>query len=150
MPIPPFNPSKGTYSMAKEELIAWMYKYGWKYGDDKIVQHYIDKGKGQYQGQLTVQELIYIPKAFNCPNIKHKDSSWVFLKLMPTGVVLTCIHPRCRITVKLGRDSATKKKRSVPITYDEAKYIEKREHQFLLARKLQEHAIENGLFDEEF
>lgn len=148
--LPPYDTKKRKYNMTKKQLIAWMRKYGWKYGDEELVQKYVDfPTSGPLAGQITVQELVYIPKNFTCPNVKHKDSDWLFLQLYPTGVYLACIHRNCRmVTGPLNRDRATRKSMPKPITVEEAFKIAEEQKQQGLLGKIQDYADAHGIFIE--
>ena len=146
--IPPFDQKNKKYSMTKPELIAWMRRYGWSYGDDEVVQNYISLPRvGPLAGQIMMEKLVYIPKNFTCPNVKHKSNSWVFLRLMPTGVYLTCIHRNCRITTgAIDRDRALRRGRPVGITIEEALQIVHEQGQEGIEGKILEFADKQGIF----
>lgn len=151
MPLPPFNQKKGKYNMTKKQLIAWMRKMGWVYGKDKIVQKFIEfPARGPLAGRISMQEFTYVPKNYTCPNVRHGKNDWIFLTLLPTGVYLTCIHRRCRITSGVPKNRATRKKRPVEITFEEARKIEAEQKQWLLSNKLLNYADTQGLFEEEY
>jgi len=148
MPLPPYNPNEGKYKMTKKQLIEWMYRYGWKYGTEELVQKKVMfPDRGPHAGEIVLQKLIWVPQNFKCPNVRHGASDWVFLTLMATGVYLTCIHRNCRMTMgPLNDKLATKKARSKIITLEEAMEIESEQHQFGLSRDIGKYAEAHGLF----
>jgi hypothetical protein len=146
--LPPFNTKTRNYNMNKEELIEWMKQHGWTYGNDELVQKYVDfPSGGPLAGRITVDELVYIPKNFTCPSIKHTSNEYVFLTLMPTGVYLTCIHRNCRKTTgPIDRAKALRRGRGKEITVEEALEIEKQTKQQGLIGKIQDYADKQGMF----
>jgi len=148
--LPPYNTKERRYDMTKDELIAWMREHGWKYGDEELVQKYVEiKSGGPLQGQITVDELVYIPKNFNCPNVRHKSNDWVFLRLEPTGVYLACIHRNCRIvTGPIDREKALHRGGVKAITVEEAFKIAEEQQQQGLHGKIQDYADKRGMFIE--
>ena len=134
--------------MTKPELIAWMKRYGWVYGNEELVQKYIEFPRGgPLVGQITVDTYIYIPKNFTCPSIRHTSNSWVFLRLEPTGVYLTCIHRNCRMTTgPISREKALRRGRTKAITIAEAQQIEQEQRQEGLSGKIMDYADKQGIF----
>lgn len=142
MVLPPDDPK-----WTKKDILKFMKEHGWSYNTEKIIQHFVYVGSNK----ITMQEILYVPAKFKCPNAKHGRSNYLFLKLFPSGVYLVCARRGCRIaTGAVSPNTAeARQKRPVEITYAEAIQWEKREGQSGLSGKLAKWADDHNIFDDE-